>query len=184
MRAFLVAGRALRSFLSELTFLVGMSLVWFATGGVAVIAATLVGYPLAMMNGPWWLAPLLHHPDRAGYGCAGRRGPALRRRSAGDAHVLLGRPADLLAAGAGVERNWDGCPGAAADEHHLLRIPPQRFHAGVDADLGLSACVLVERSALPRIRSWCAWRSRERWAHCARLCSARWRIRFSQSFWC
>ena len=62
MRAFLVAGRALRSFLSELTFLVGMSLLWFATGGVAVIAATLVGYPLAMMNGPWWLAPLLIIP--------------------------------------------------------------------------------------------------------------------------
>ena len=62
MRAFLVAGRALRSFLSELTFLAGMSLVWFATGGVAVIAATLVGYPLAMMNGPWWLAPLLIIP--------------------------------------------------------------------------------------------------------------------------
>ena len=38
MRAFLVAGRALRSFLGELTFLVGMSLLWFATGGIAVIA--------------------------------------------------------------------------------------------------------------------------------------------------
>ena len=62
MRAFLVAGRALRSFLGELTFLVGMSLLWFATGGIAVIAAALVGYPMAMMSGPWWLAPLLTIP--------------------------------------------------------------------------------------------------------------------------
>jgi hypothetical protein len=62
MRAFLVAGWALRSFLGELTFLVGMSLLWFATGGVAVIAAALLGYPMAMMSGPWWLAPLLVIP--------------------------------------------------------------------------------------------------------------------------
>jgi hypothetical protein len=62
MRAFLVAGRALRSFLGELTFLVGMSLLWFATGGIAVIAAALVGSPLALMGGPWWLAPLLAIP--------------------------------------------------------------------------------------------------------------------------
>ena len=62
MRAFLVAGRALRSFLGELTFLVGMSLLWFVTGGIAVIAAALVGWPLALMGGPWWLAPLLAIP--------------------------------------------------------------------------------------------------------------------------
>jgi len=62
MRAFLVAGRALRSFLGDLTFLIGMSLLWFATGGIVVIAAVLFGWPLAMIGGPWWLAPLLVIP--------------------------------------------------------------------------------------------------------------------------
>ena len=62
MRAFLVAGSALQSFLGELTFLVGMSLLWFVTGGIAVVAAALVGYPLAMIGGPWWLAALLLIP--------------------------------------------------------------------------------------------------------------------------
>lgn len=62
MRAFLVAWRALRSFLGELTFLVGMSLLWFATGGIMLIVALLVGWPLAAMGGPWWLVSLLLIP--------------------------------------------------------------------------------------------------------------------------
>jgi hypothetical protein len=62
MRAFLVAWRALRSFFGELAFLIGMSLLWFVTGGLAVILVVLVGWPMALMNGPWWLAPLLAIP--------------------------------------------------------------------------------------------------------------------------
>jgi hypothetical protein len=62
MRAFLVAGWALRTFLSELLFLVGMSLLWFVTGGVALIVAVLLAWPMAMTDGPWWLAPLLVIP--------------------------------------------------------------------------------------------------------------------------
>jgi hypothetical protein len=62
MRAFLVAVRALRSFLGELAFLMATSLLWFATGGIMVIVAVLAGYPLAMMSGPWWLAALLMIP--------------------------------------------------------------------------------------------------------------------------
>ena len=89
MRAFLVAGWALRSFLGELTFLIGMSLLWFATGGIAVIAAALVGYPLAMMSGPWWLALLLAIP----IGPATAALAVVSRRCAADlrvdAHVLF-----------------------------------------------------------------------------------------------
>jgi hypothetical protein len=62
MRAFLVAGQALRSFLGELAFLIVMSLLWFATGGIMVVVAVLLGYPLAMMGRQWWLAPLLLIP--------------------------------------------------------------------------------------------------------------------------
>ena len=66
MRAFLVAGRALRS--SGRADLPGRhEFAVVATGGVAAIAATLIGYPLAMMNGPWWLAAA-HHADWAGHG--------------------------------------------------------------------------------------------------------------------
>lgn len=61
MRAFLVAGWALRSFFNELTFLAAMSLLWFITGGIAVILAVLLGLALAM-SGIWWLAPLLAIP--------------------------------------------------------------------------------------------------------------------------
>jgi hypothetical protein len=62
MRAFLVAGRAFRSIWSELAFLVGMSLLWFATGGAAVIAGGLLGWLMAVIGGPWWAAPLLMIP--------------------------------------------------------------------------------------------------------------------------
>jgi len=60
MRAFLVAGRALRSFINELTFLAAMSLLWFVTGGLTVILAALLALSLA--GGFWWLAPLIAIP--------------------------------------------------------------------------------------------------------------------------
>jgi len=60
MRAFLVAGRALRSFNNELTFLAAMSLLWFVTGGLTVILAALLALSLA--GGFWWLAPLIAIP--------------------------------------------------------------------------------------------------------------------------
>ena len=59
MRAFTVAWRAIRSWLNELGFLAGISLLWFITGGIMVVAAALLGWPMAMVGGPWWLAPLL-----------------------------------------------------------------------------------------------------------------------------
>jgi hypothetical protein len=62
MRAFTVAWRAIRSWLNELGFLAGMSLLWFITGGIMVVAAVLLGWPMAIMGGPWWLAPLLAIP--------------------------------------------------------------------------------------------------------------------------
>jgi uncharacterized membrane protein YesL len=39
-----------------------MSLLWFITGGIMVVAAVLFGWPMAIMGGPWWLAPLLAIP--------------------------------------------------------------------------------------------------------------------------
>ncbi|MCX6031385.1 MAG: DUF624 domain-containing protein [Chloroflexi bacterium] len=62
MRAFVVAWRAIVSFYNELFFLIGMSLLWWLTGGIFVAAALVLGWPLAMVGGPWWLAPLLAIP--------------------------------------------------------------------------------------------------------------------------
>ena len=62
MRAFIVVWRALVSFYNELFFLIGMSLLWWLTGGIFVAAAILLGWPLATVSGAWWLAPLLAIP--------------------------------------------------------------------------------------------------------------------------
>ena len=184
MRAFLVAGRALRSFLGELTFLVGMSLLWFATGGIAVIVAVLVGYPLAMTGGPWWLAPLLAIP----IGPATAALAVVARRCAADLRVTRTFYLD------GLRTYWRPALGFSAIGMAVLAlllmniifyvIPPQRFRAGVDAHLGLSAAVLVERSVLRVSDPGAHGEADERWVHCARPCSARWPIRSSRSFCC
>lgn len=62
MRAFTVAWRAIRSWYNELGFLIGISLLWFLTGGITVIAVAVLVWPMAMVGGAWWLAPLLAIP--------------------------------------------------------------------------------------------------------------------------
>lgn len=62
MRAFIVAWRSLVTFYNELFFLVGTSLIWWATGGIFVLAMALLGWPLLVAGGPWWLAPLIAIP--------------------------------------------------------------------------------------------------------------------------
>jgi len=42
--------------------MIGMSLVWFVTGGFMIIVAVLAGWALATAGGPWWLAPVLAIP--------------------------------------------------------------------------------------------------------------------------
>jgi hypothetical protein len=83
MRAFLVAWWALRSFLGEFSFLVGVSLLWFATGGVTVLLAGLIGWPMAAMGGPWWVVPLLIIP----IGPASAALAVVARRCAADLRV-------------------------------------------------------------------------------------------------
>lgn len=62
MRAFSVTWRALAGLYGELFFLIGMSLVWWITGGVFVAVAVAIGLSLFVSGGPWWLAPLLAVP--------------------------------------------------------------------------------------------------------------------------
>jgi hypothetical protein len=83
LKAFTVAWRALVSFYNDLFFLCGMSLLWWATGGVLAGAALGAGWVLLRSGGPWWLAPLLAIP--AGPASAALANVA--RRSARDLHA-------------------------------------------------------------------------------------------------
>ena len=83
MKAFSVAWRALVSYTNDLFFLAGMSLLWWATGGVFAGAAIGTGWILLRSNGPWWLAPLLAIP----IGPASAALANAARRSARDLHV-------------------------------------------------------------------------------------------------
>jgi uncharacterized membrane protein YesL len=83
MKAFSVAWRALVSYANDLFPLAGMSLLWWATGGVFAGAAIGLGWVLLRSNGPWWLTPLLAIP--AGPASAALANAA--RRSARDLHV-------------------------------------------------------------------------------------------------
>lgn len=83
MKAFSVVGRALASFYNDLFLLVGMTLLWWVTGGIFVGASIAVAWILLQSGGPWWLAPLLAIP-------AGPAGAALAnvaRQSARDLHA-------------------------------------------------------------------------------------------------
>jgi hypothetical protein len=83
MKAFAVAWRALVGYYNDLFFLAGMSLLWWASGGVFAGAAFGAAWILLRSSGPWWLMPLLAIP-------AGPASAALAhvaRRSARDLHV-------------------------------------------------------------------------------------------------
>ncbi len=83
MKAFNVAWRALVSFYNELFFLIGLSLLWWATGGVFVGLAFALGYLFFSADGPWWIAPILAIPA----GPAIMALAAVARRCARDQHV-------------------------------------------------------------------------------------------------
>lgn len=83
MKAFNVAWRAFVSFYSELFFLIGLSLLWWATGGVFAGLAFALGYLAFSTGGPWWIAPILAIPA----GPAIIALAAVARRCARDQHV-------------------------------------------------------------------------------------------------
>lgn len=83
MRAFIAFGRTIVTFYNELFFLLGISLLWWVTGGIFVGLAGVIGWMFFTAGGPWWLAPLAAIPA----------GPALAalavvaRRCVRDIHV-------------------------------------------------------------------------------------------------
>jgi uncharacterized membrane protein YesL len=76
MRAFVVAWRTLVSIYNELFFMLGVSVLWWITGGIFVGLAALFAWPMLQIGGPVWLAPLVAipaGPAMAGIANAGRR---------------------------------------------------------------------------------------------------------------
>ncbi len=88
MRAFLTGWRALASYFNSLFFSSGLSLLWWATGGIFVGVAIFVGYALLAsgLSSPFWLAPLIAIP--AGPASAALASAA--RQVARDLHVDRG----------------------------------------------------------------------------------------------
>jgi uncharacterized membrane protein YesL len=62
MKAFLIAWRAIAGVYGDLFFLIGMSLLWWVTGGIFVAAAVAVALSMFVNGGPWWLAPVIAIP--------------------------------------------------------------------------------------------------------------------------
>ncbi len=62
MRALLVTWRSLVSLYNELFLLVGVNLLWWVTGGFTIAVAVYLGWPMLLISGPWWLAPLIAIP--------------------------------------------------------------------------------------------------------------------------
>lgn len=83
MRAFVITWRSLVSFYNEMFLLVGVCLLWWVTGGVFVAAAVLLGWPLTVIGGPWWLAPLIAIPAGPAWAALAN----VTHRAARDLHV-------------------------------------------------------------------------------------------------
>ncbi len=83
MRVFSVVWCALVSLYNDLIFLIGMSLLWWITGGVFVGLSLAGAWFLFASNGPWWLAPLLAVPA----GPATAALASVARQSARDLHA-------------------------------------------------------------------------------------------------
>lgn len=83
MRAFIIVQRAVVTLYNELFTLIGLSLLWWATGGIFVGLAVVFGWPLLGEGGAWWLAPLLAVPA----GPASAALSVVARRCVRDIHV-------------------------------------------------------------------------------------------------
>jgi uncharacterized membrane protein YesL len=96
MRAFAIAGRALVSLYGDLFFLIGMSLLWWVTGGIFVAGAAALGLSLFVAGGPWWLAPVVAIPA----------GPATVALAAVCRRVVRTQPHDRLDYLDALKRDW------------------------------------------------------------------------------
>lgn len=83
MRAFTVLWRTIVTFYNEMFTLIGLSLLWWVTGGFFVGLAVFFGWPLLVEGGAWWLAPLLAIPA----GPATAALAVVARRCVRDIHV-------------------------------------------------------------------------------------------------
>lgn len=104
MRAFSIAWRALAGLYADLFFLIGMSLLWWLTGGFLVGVAAAVALSLFAAGGPWWIAPLIAIPA----------GPATVALAAVGRRVARRRPVDRLEYTDALKRDWKRALGLSA----------------------------------------------------------------------
>lgn len=104
MRVFQVTWSAFLALYDELFSLVGLSLLWWATGGIFAGAAVAIGWALFVTGAAWWIAPLAAipaGPATAALAVAARR--CARGASANRGHYFEGfkeywRPALAISA--------------------------------------------------------------------------------------
>ena len=96
MKAFSIAWRALVGLYGDLFFLIGMSLLWWITGGIFVAGAVAIGLSLFVSGGPWWLAPVVAIPA----------GPATVALAAVCRRVARNQPHDRLDYTDALKRDW------------------------------------------------------------------------------
>lgn len=96
MRAFSVAWRALVSLYEDLFFLIGMSLLWWITGGIFVAGAAGLGLAFFTSGGPWWIAPVVAIPA----------GPATVALAAVCRRIIRSQPHDRLDYLDALKRDW------------------------------------------------------------------------------
>jgi uncharacterized membrane protein YesL len=75
---------------------IGMSLLWWVTGGIFVGIAAAIGVTLFVAGGPWWIAPLIAIPA----------GPAIMALAAAIRQTTRGRAADRRDYFDAFRRNW------------------------------------------------------------------------------
>lgn len=96
MRAFTVAWRAIAGLYGELFYLIGMSLLWWITGGLFVGIAAAVGVAFFASGGPWWVAPVIAIPA----------GPATAALAAVCRRVVRNQPHDRQDYLDALKRDW------------------------------------------------------------------------------
>lgn len=96
MRAFSIGWRALVSLYGDLFFLIGMTLLWWITGGIFMAAAAGIALSMFVAGGPWWLAPLIAIPA----------GPATVGLATVGRRVVRGKPVDRFDYLDALKRDW------------------------------------------------------------------------------
>jgi hypothetical protein len=112
VRAFGVAWRSIVSFYNELYLLVGISLLWWVTGGIFVALSGAAAWILIQAGGVWWFSPLIAIPA----------GPASAALAYLTRQVVRDLAADRAYYLEGLRRYWKLALGVSAASMGILSL--------------------------------------------------------------